>query len=172
MKDNPLYQHPGVLILKRALKKEIRLQFLASMALAMLGFTLLYFLYQKNAILAIIGLIITVFGFRFALKITKNWEVEDHPLIRTLMDQPRQIVWVYSLLTERMPFGFQFSKSGTLYFKLVDGNEFSVGLSAKKLKLVTKTLNRLLPHASFGYSVQREQWFLQSPEKLRKDRDK
>lgn len=150
----------------------MRLQLLAALLLCLLGICLCYFFFQKNAIWTIIGLVLTVLGLRLVFKTTKIWRVEDHPLIRTLMDHPRQVVWVYSLLTERMPFGFQFSKSGTLYIKMMDGTEFSVSLPAQKLKLVSKTLSRLLPHASFGYSVQRQQWFLHDPERLRKDGDK
>lgn len=148
---------------------ELRLQFMASILLCLAGWVLCYFFFQKNSVLTLIGLILAILGLRYVFKALKNWNVEHHPLIRILYFQPRQIVWVYSLLTERMPFGFQFSKSATIYFKLINGDEFSIGLSAKKLKLVSKTLSRLLPHASFGYSTVREQWFLQSPEKLRKD---
>ena len=166
MLDNPLYYHPGILILKRALQRELRLQVLASVILLLFGLFLIGSFFQKNWILTIIGLITTVSGIRLVYKTTKNWDANHHPLMRTLYFQPRQIVWIYSLHTQRMPFGFEFSNSGTLYFKLIDGDEFSVSLPAKKLKLVSKTLSRVLPHASFGYSKVRAQWFLESPEKL------
>lgn len=168
MKDNPLYQHPGFLILKRALQWEMRLQLLTSLALLLCGLTLCYFFFQNNVPLALIGLIASVYGVKLVYKTAYKQDIEQHPLMRTIYYHPREIVWVYSLLTERMPFGFQFSKSGTLYIKLIDGSEYSVSLRARKLRLVSKTLSRLLPHATFGYSVRKQQWFLESPEKLRR----
>ena len=166
MSDNPLYHHPGILVLRRALQRELRLQILASVILLIFGLFLIWCFFSKSWIITIIGLVTTVLGIRLVLKTAKNWEVDHHPIMQTLYYQPRQIVWVYSLHTQRMPFGFEFSNSGTLYVKMIDGDEFSVSLPAKKLKLVSKTLSRVLPHASFGYSKVRAQWFLESPEKL------
>ena len=73
-----------------------------------------------------------------------------------LREQPDSFVWVYATVTERMPFGLQFSRSGVLYLFDAAGEEHSFGLPAKQLLLVTKTLNRLLPKAEFGYTPERE----------------
>ncbi|MCR9100062.1 MAG: hypothetical protein NXI25_08935 [bacterium] len=47
--------------------------------------------------------------------------------------------------------------------KLRDGDDISVSLSTDDLKAVSKYLNGLLPHATFGHTKGREQWFMASP---------
>jgi hypothetical protein len=47
--------------------------------------------------------------------------------------------------------------------KLRDGDDISVSLSTDDLKAISKYLNDLLPHATFGYTKDREQWFMASP---------
>ena len=75
---------------------------------------------------------------------------------RHLRDEPENIVWVYGLVTERMPFGFKTVASGTLHLVEADGDIHTFGLQPEALRLVTKTLNRVLPDAEFGYSEERE----------------
>ncbi|MFK8161934.1 MAG: hypothetical protein AB8H12_05670 [Lewinella sp.] len=75
---------------------------------------------------------------------------------RELREQPQSIVWVYGLVTERMPFGFKTVAVGTLYMVDKDGDCHTFGLKPTDLKLVTKTLNRVLPEADFGYTPERE----------------
>ena len=70
-----------------------------------------------------------------------------------------------------MPFGFYWSENGLLFFKLANGEEITVHLKAKHLKLVSKTLGRLLPHTTFGYSSERDQWYQLDPQLLIKDQD-
>jgi hypothetical protein len=80
-----------------------------------------------------------------------------------LEHHPRQIVWVYSIVTERLPFGFNVARAGLMYFKLADGDEITVSLPAERLPWISRYLNDRLPHATFGYSRDREQWYLASP---------
>ncbi|MEL6275088.1 MAG: hypothetical protein AAFU03_08300, partial [Bacteroidota bacterium] len=44
----------------------------------------------------------------------------------------------------------------SIYFLLKSGNEIIVSLPEPKLKLVMKTLNRVLPSTEFGYTEERE----------------
>ena len=71
-------------------------------------------------------------------------------------EHPESIVWAYATVTERMPFGFKTTASGTLYLVEDDGNCESFGIAPTKLKLVMKTLNRVLPRAEFGYTEERD----------------
>jgi len=157
--------------LRRAIRRELRLKLLASLCLLASGAGLCFFFFDRNVLLTIVGLAGIVLGLRFTYQFVTMWHEDDTPLMRLLKFEPQQIVWVYSVVTERLPFGFQFSKSGTLYFKLRDGDEHSVSMSAKDLKRVSEMLNRLLPHATFGYSRDREQWFMAAPELLLRDDD-
>ena len=74
-----------------------------------------------------------------------------------LREHPERIVWVYSMVTERMPFGLNLMRSATLYLVDDRGEAHDFSLPPDRLLLVTKTLNRLLPHAEFGYTEEREQ---------------
>ncbi len=97
---------------------------------------------------------------------------EKHRLIWLLKNQPYAIVWVYYVKTDQLPFGFHLSSATTLYFKLSDGDEITVGVSKKEFKIISRYLNRLLPHATFGYSRDRAQWYHVHPDMLRKKKEK
>lgn len=162
------FRHPAMRVLRRCLWRELMLQLLASAALLTLGLALLIFFFSHNIILTVLGLILSVTGLRLVFQKLVNRRIGNHRLMVLLADHPGQIVWVYSVVTERLPFGFRFTRNGILYFKLADGDEITVTLPAPDLRLVLRHLNRMLPHASFGYSRDRAQWYLASPELLRK----
>jgi hypothetical protein len=152
--------------IRKALKREIHLKLLASMALLLFGELLCIYAFQLNGAIVIVGIVLTVLGIKFTRDALLSRNVEKTPLIQLLEKQPKKIVWVYSVLTQRMPFGLEFSKNATIYFKLIDGDEITLGLPEKKSNKVLKMLNYKLPHATFGYSKDREQWFMASPELL------
>ena len=160
------YRHPAMRILRSAVRKELRIKILAAMGLLGIGISMVAIFFNRNIILVVIGLAGIVFGIRFGFELFRLRRVGDHPLFRCLLNRPGQIVWVYSVVTQRMPFGFQTARSGLLYFKLIDGSEITVGLPEKHLRLVSHYMNRLLPHATFGYSRDKEQWYMASPEML------
>lgn len=156
-------------LLQKAIMRECRIKQFCSVLLLLAGILILVFSFQKSVWLPIIGLSIVITGINLVYQTSKIQQPEDHQIIKLLKNNPSRIVWVYSLITERMPFGFQFTASGTIYFKLDDGDDLSVNLSSKNLKLVSKVLNRILPHASFGYSKDRDQLFSINPNMLRKE---
>ncbi len=162
------FRHPALRVLRRCLRRESLLKLTASAALLAAGLGMLVFFFDQNIILTVLGLILSVTALRLFLRELSNWRIESHRLMVLLADHPGQIVWVYSVVTERLPFGFRFARNGILYFKLADGDEITVNLPASELRLVSRHLNRLLPHASFGYTRDRAQWYLASPELLRK----
>ncbi len=90
-------------------------------------------------------------------------------LWQLLAHEPRRIVWVYGLVIRRLPFGFELGRSGLLYFMLDDGESVSVPLPADKLKLVSRFLNRLLPHATFGWSAEKLARYRRHPPSLRRN---
>lgn len=172
MPEDRLFQHPGIQELRKAIRREQRWQLVACLALLVAGLSMCYFFFATHIILTIMGLFLAVLGLRYTVRAFRLLRPEDHPLMRLLRYQPHRIVWVYTVVTQRLPFGLQIQRSGTLYCKLIDGDEVSVSLPGRHLKLVSKTLSRLLPHASFGYSENRQQWYLASPALLlRKEED-
>ena len=164
--SNRLFQHPGLFVLEKALIREGRLQLVAAVALSLLGLLLALLLQDKLPLLRAGAWAAFLIGLILLYRILLFNKIEQHRLVQLLKNQPQEIVWIYSVVTQRMPFGFHFSQTGILYFKLRDGDEISLELPAQQLKLVSKTLNRLLPHATFGYSEDRAQWFRANPELL------
>lgn len=70
------------------------------------------------------------------------------------------------MVIQRMPFGFEFSQSALIYFKLLNGDDITLSLPAEQLKLVMKYLGRLLPHAAIGHSIERERAYTENPRNL------
>jgi len=157
-------------LIKGAIKQEILQQLVSCVLLLVCSGSLLLVFFKNNIILTILGLIGVVVSLHLIHRTFALLNVQNHRLIQLLHQKPGEIVWVYSVKTERLPFGFQWSTNITLYFKLSDGDEISIVLPRNKIKLISKYLNRLLPHATFGYSADRAQWYNVSPDLLRKQK--
>ena len=166
MRDNPLHRHPSMQLLRRALMKEKRQQLIAAIVLTMFGFAAAFLAFGHSHIIGALGIVVTIIGLRLIYKYTLEQNVDDHLLVRLLFQQPEKIVWVYGVVTQHQPFGFNTTRNGVLYFHLVDGDDISVSLSAKKLKQVSKFLNRLLPKTVFGYTTERAQSYAREPKSL------
>ncbi|MEM1323628.1 MAG: hypothetical protein AAGG75_25430 [Bacteroidota bacterium] len=108
-------------------------------------------------------------GLNFGWRQWRYRQTERHPLLQLLRIRSRRIVWVYSTITQRMPFGVQFSRNAYLHFKLVNGKEWVLSIPEGQIEEVMKALNRRLPHATFGYSQEKEQWYTAHPEMMYKD---
>ena len=160
------WTHPAMQVFRKGLLREQRLQsFFAGCAL-LTGCAAVLFLWPS--IPAYIGLVVSIVSVRWILLI-RPWAPATHaPVARMLCDHPERIVWVYGVETQMSPYGFRFARKGILYFKLEDGKEFSLPLPPDKLKLVSRFLNRILPHASFGYDAEKDRLFRQAPKKLRR----
>ena len=149
-----LLRHPGLAPLWRSIEREQRQQQVAAVGVVLGGLLLVGFTLGRGFFWPFVGALIATAGLYWLLKI-----VSEQPLAalrEQLRDYPETIVWVYGLLTERMPFGLKILNSATLYLIDGEGEAQAFDLPAKELKLVTKTLNRLLPHAEFGYTKERE----------------
>jgi len=121
-----------------------------------------YLIFSPN-ILIFIGIGILGGGLFYLFKTFQTGNVEKNPLIKQLRDHPEEIVWVYSILTQRMPYGFEISKNGIMYFKLLNGDEMTITVREQHIPIVAKMLNKMLPHASFGFTKDREQWYIADP---------
>ncbi|MCB0375963.1 MAG: hypothetical protein KDD10_29035 [Phaeodactylibacter sp.] len=169
MSRKNLQKYPSIEILGRAIRREWRLKLLASLLLLAFGGAFVYLSFGEQIILVLFGLISASLGIRFTFQLLKENRTRGGRLMYLLEHRPEHIVWVYAIVTERLPFGLQLGSSCTMYFKLMDGDEVTVGLSAKKQQQVSMALNRLLPHATFGYTRDREQWYMANPAMLLRD---
>jgi hypothetical protein len=167
MIDNPLYRHPSMKLLRRAIARENRLQLIAAMLLTSGGLAIVYFTFTKSHFIAALGMIATLIGIRLTFKFAQQQNVEENYLVHLLFYQPDKIVWVYGLVTQHQPFGFNTTQNGVLYFNLIDGDSISVSLPPQKLKQVSFFLNRLLPKAVFGHTNERARQYERDPRSLR-----
>lgn len=131
-----------------------------------LGLLILIFALSKSSLLAVVGVIALFFGLRFGYRTILERPNDRHPLNLLLLNRPKDIVWVYSVVTEWMPFGLKFGNSSLMYFKLIDGEEFCLSIPEKQIEPISRFLNNLLPHTTFGYTQDREQWYMAAPELL------
>jgi hypothetical protein len=172
VEQNPLLRHPAMSLLKKALLRESRQQLIALFLMLSGSIAIIVFSFEKSAILPAIGLIGLIISIQFLYRTVRTLYPNENKIIQILFTKPQSIVWIYSVKTERLPFGFQLSTATTLYFKFVDGDQLSVSVPGKDLKVISRFLNKLLPHATFGYSPDRAQWYHISPDMLRKETEK
>ncbi len=164
MQNKRLLHHPGIQVLKRAIRREQYLQLASFSVMLAVGIACCCFAFHDNALITIAGLTFTILSISALYHLRQNWN--DDRLMRLLEYQSLQIVWVYPVVVQHVPFGIHMFQNGTLFFKLINGDEISVVLPASKLKLVCRTLSRLLPHAAIGYSKERELQYRQNPRLL------
>lgn len=127
------------------------------------GVCMPYIYFQASDLIVVAGLIALLTGIRLMVEVIRSPDPEDNRLWGLLTRQSRDIVWIYSVRTMTMPFGFHLWDMGTMHFKLIDGDEITLSLPARQLKMVSMFLNRLLPHAVFGYSEERQKQFETDP---------
>ncbi|PPK88008.1 hypothetical protein CLV84_0971 [Neolewinella xylanilytica] len=149
-----LIRHPGLDPLWRSIEREHRGKLLAAVVLVTGGLLLCVFSRLYSAWWPFAGSLSATLGAVWLLRSLGRQPVaawrED------LRERPGRFVWVYGMVTERMPFGLNLMRSGVLYIYDDTGEGHSFSMPADQLLLVTKTLNRLLPRAEFGYTQERE----------------
>jgi hypothetical protein len=155
-------------LLRRAIQQERQSKLVLAVFLFLGGGLFGFVFFLKKNILATLGLLALMIGLKLLWEVLRQPKVEGERLWQLLNTQRREIVWVYCTNTQLMPFGLYLWERGTMFFMLQDGDEISVGLPARKLKMVSRFLNKLLPHASFGYTAERQQQFEADPKLLLK----
>lgn len=153
-------------LIEAALRREARQQLAASVVLLFAGIGLGAWGFEKSVLLSVLGLGVFVIALRLVFKTIRRLRVALHPLHQLLHQEPRQVVWVYSVVTQWMPFGLRFGQFSLLYFHTLQGKHYSISIPSTKIKLLSKYLNRLLPHATFGYSHEKAELYRTRPAKL------
>ncbi|MEL6718390.1 MAG: hypothetical protein AAFP82_06725, partial [Bacteroidota bacterium] len=138
-------------------------------ALLVFSIILIALFFGKNNLLAVVGLISLLFAVQFGYQYFRYPDVKQMPLFLLLKRKPQSIVWVYSVVTERMPFGFKVNHNALMYFKLIDRDSICLAVPSERAEIISSGLNHLLPHATFGYSEDKEQLYLAAPEMLLRD---
>lgn len=162
----PLFNHPACRILRSAIAGELRSQVLFAAALMAAGAAMLAFLYDRHFVWVIVGLVLCGCGAFVFMIWWKTRLPENSKLWRHLRDRPQEIVWIYSTVTEIMPFGVALFSRTHLVFNTLDGEKIYLQISLSKRKLLIFWLRRLLPRATFGYTPEREEKFYKTPGQL------
>lgn len=152
----------------KAIRQEFYLKLVLGISLLVGGAIGGYVFFKKENIMAVFGLVAILLGLKLLRDAIRHSKVEEELLWQLLHRESGrwQIVWVYTMTTQVMPFGFLLWERGVMFFKLIDGKEISIELPANKQKMVSRFLNRLLTHASFGYSDERQHLFDRDPSML------
>lgn len=122
----------------------------------MIGSLVYLSFFATNVLAAIVGAGMAVTGGCMYYFFQRNWKNDNQNLVKIIDHQPEKILWIYTLETNLMPFGFKVKDKGLIYFKMDDGEDICIKMPAKDLKLVSRFLNRLLPNAMFGFSEEKE----------------
>lgn len=156
--------------IEQALVNDRNTKLAVALACLLFGIWATLYNFKHNSwFLGIVGLTSIVTSIRLFINVFKNRKVNQMPLILLLNNQPTAIVWVYSIVTVRLPFGVQWVRKGTMYFKLDNGDDITIRLLESDIPNVAKYLNKRLPHATFGYTDEREQWYMANPLMLIRD---
>lgn len=158
--------HPAMRLIRRSLYREWLYKWCAAVVLLIAGMVWCYIFFRRGNILSVLGLLLLLTGLRLLREVLRSPVPQKSPLWQILTGNPMKIVWVYTVKTQVMPFGFLLWEAGQMYFKLNDGDEISITLPARKLIVVSRFLNHQLPHASFGYSPQKEALYRENPIQL------
>lgn len=163
-----------MLALKKALQRE-RQQKLLLLTFILLSAIVLSCcsMFQQEArlsnILLVSALIALLSALLFLRDILRFWKPESSPILQMLHQAPKNIVWIYLVEVNIAPFGIRFSKEQTLCLRLLNGDMLQIRLSEKDIPLVMSGLEKQLPHASFGFNKEKEQWYNIHPSLLYRD---
>jgi hypothetical protein len=159
------------ILLRRAICRERNQKFCVGSLLLLLGVWALSRLTWRadNWLLGVLALALLVGGLLIVTYLLRHWKPEQQEPLRTLRIAPQQIVWIYGIETDLLPFGVKVKDDCTLYFWLVNRDFITVKLPKSKRNTASEQLHAYLPRVTFGYSQEREQWYIANPELLFRD---
>jgi hypothetical protein len=165
------FRNHHIEVIQDALINENKREFLLGIFLFALG--ILSFFISFFSDYDILFKITTGFFFFCAiivlLRAIKRFNVERNPFYIAVVYNSRNVVWVYHQVTHVMPFGIQLYKRFTIYIHTLHGKCYALQVSEKKLMPCLKYLEKLLPRATFGHDVNKEQLYRANPSMLMRD---
>ena len=159
-----LLRHPAYFEVVKALKREIWELISIGSIFFVSGFMLVMLAPKYHYSLLILGILLISPSIYLFLKAFQNWDVQKSDVLDCLQNHTKKIVWVYPFVTQVTPFGISLFDRCYIVIKTTDGEEFSFKVPIKKKKLLLNWAKRLIPHAQFGFSKERETLYGQSPE--------
>lgn len=155
-------------VLRRAILRELRLQFAASVVLLAISSAVCVITFKINVVFSVIGFGVSMIAGKLVVDTAANLRIDNHFLLNFLRYQPQHIVWVYSAQAAPSRSKWSIWSQAAVHFRLDTGAEYTAKIPVQHLRLVMKFLLRLLPQATFGYSTDLEYLYRVSPERLRR----
>ncbi len=152
-----------ITIIAKAVSEERKTYLMVGLILLFMGGFLFWNGYQKNAALVIISLLLIVTGIKLLYDKIREPHGFHAPIIIFLTGNKENVVWVYSIVKENMPFGLRLVGSGRVMLRTLDRREFSISISQENLAHLEELLRKHLPHATFGYSAEKENMYSIDP---------
>lgn len=161
-------------LVKKGLNYDRNYQFAVAIILLISAIALISFApssSDKGALITVyvVAGLLLVLAALFIYNAAKRIKPEKQPLVQYLEFDPKEIVWVYSYVVQTMPFGIHFLKMNTVYFYFKNGDYTTIRVSEKVHKELMQDLKFRLPHASFGFTSEKEQLYKANPMLLYKD---
>lgn len=155
-------------LIKKGIIYDRNYQLVIGLVLILSGVAFLFFvpgsadIGAKVSVYVLSGILflLSILFFKEAYKKTK---LNKQPVLQYIEFDPRQIVWVYSYVIETMPFGIRFLKMHTVYFYFKNGKYTTIRVSSDVHNKLMGDLRDRLPHASFGFTSEKEQLYKANP---------
>jgi hypothetical protein len=99
----------------------------------------------------------------------KNYRYEKNAFYKMVVYKPQNVVWVYHQVTSIMPYGIQLFRRFTIYIHTIDGKCYNLQVKGKHIIPLLKYIELIMPQATFGHSIKKEQLYKASPAMLLRD---
>ena len=159
----------GFVSLQKLLERELHQKMLL-FVFVFVSFLLLLFAHiylisrpELTRLVSVILMILMLFLIWFFSHIYKNRDTKSNKLQQILTQQPRRIIWIYTVNYDIAPAGIYLYRRSTLVFNLQNREQLFLFGSPREVENAKRVLAKILPHATFGYTKEREQWFMASP---------
>ncbi len=143
-------------IIAKATSKEKRTYIIVGFVIICIGGIMLWSGYKENPALIIISLLLIVTGLKLLYDKINEPSGFRAPIVLHLVRNKNNMVWVYSIVKENMPFGVRLVENGRVIFKTLDKREYSLSIPIQELTYLSQLLESYLPHTTFGYSKEKE----------------
>ncbi|QQS30444.1 MAG: hypothetical protein IPM47_05735 [Sphingobacteriales bacterium] len=162
-------QFADIQIIKSALKRDRNLKVCFGLFLLLLSIGLLIIvarLFPAKSVFALsVFLLLSGFtGLYFFLQGLLRYDTQRNHLLKLLLYQPDQVVWVYYRKVENIPFGIRIFNLTTLFICLRNRDFIALPMSEPKIRQLIDLLKLRLPNTVFGYTIQRAQLYDISPD--------
>jgi len=151
--------------IEKAIKRELRIKGVVSGILMGIGTVIIASL-PKDAGVRMVGMLLAGVGLALMFHVFRNIDPRRSGIFLTLKNQPKTIVWIFTVRTQHMPFGFLLNEQVTFFFRTISKKEYSVKIPEVMVDHVLNNLKRNFPFTRFGYSKDLDEQYQKDPRSL------